>query len=121
MRTLLVGFLMIFSVCASAADTMTMHVNAKQKQFLVTLPANPTTGYQWALINYDKSLLKLTKSHYLPPTNKFMGAGGQMQFGFKLIKGKAYPSKTTLQFKYQRPWESKSGTLKTVIINFQDS
>jgi inhibitor of cysteine peptidase len=121
MRILLVAFLLSFLVAANAADTMTMKVNAKQNQVLVTLPANPTTGYQWALINYDKSLLKLTKSHFLPPTNKLIGAGGQMQFSFKLIKAKSHPSKTTLLFKYQRPWESKGGTLKTVIINFQDS
>ncbi len=121
MRILLVAFLLSFFVAANAADTMTMKVNAKQKQFLVTLPANPTTGYQWALIKYDHSLLKLTKSHFLPPTNKLIGAGGQMQFNFKLIKAINNPSKTTLLFKYQRPWEAKSGTLKTVIVNFQDS
>ncbi|MBA2652522.1 MAG: protease inhibitor I42 family protein [Tatlockia sp.] len=96
-----------------------MTVNANQNQFQVTLPANPTTGYQWEVISFDSSFLQLLYSQYLPPKSQLAGAGGEMQFTFELIAGKNYPAKTTLEFKYHRPWEAEGSTLKTIKVNFQ--
>ncbi|ASQ45641.1 protease inhibitor I42 family protein [Legionella clemsonensis] len=100
------------------ADTMSLNVNPNQKEFIITLPANPTTGYQWTVEKYDKSFLKLLSSNYLAAKTKLIGAGGQMQFTFQLLKGKSYPQSTTMQFKYARPWEQEKGTLKQVTVNF---
>lgn len=121
MRMTLAGLLLFFLGSVNAAtDTMTLNVNAQQPSFQVTLPANPTTGFKWTVTNYDQSLLQLTSSNYIAPQSKLIGAGGQMQFTFALAPGKTYPASTIIQFKYARPWESKKGSLKKVIVNFQN-
>ncbi|CDZ78174.1 putative secreted protein [Legionella massiliensis] len=119
MRIILGSLLLSFLVLANAADTMTLTIDKNQKDFLVTLPSNPTTGYQWTVVSFDKSFLELKASQYLPPKTKLIGAGGQMQFNFALIARKTYPASTTMQFKYLRSWEPETGTLKTVTVNFQ--
>ena len=120
MKALLGGMLFFCSLCVNASNTVTMTVAPSSPQFVVTLPANPTTGYQWVVTTYDKKALKLTKSIYMPPQTKLMGAGGQMTFTFAPIKGKAYPSSTQMTFTYARPWEhNKSGTVKQITVNFK--
>ncbi len=121
MRKLISGFLLFFILIANAADVIKMNVNPTKKQFVITLPANPTTGYQWSLVNYDHSLLTLKESRFLPSKSQLIGAGGKMKFKFTIINSKNFPSKTSLLFKYQRPWEEKSATFKTVNINFVNS
>lgn len=119
MRRLIGSLLFSFLAAANAANPIIVTVPVNQKQFSIHLDSNPTTGYQWTLIKFDKTFLELTASRYIPATSKLMGVGGQMQFEFKLGEGKTYPSKTTMIFKYQRPWESEAGALQTVNINFQ--
>ncbi|MBA2709844.1 MAG: protease inhibitor I42 family protein [Tatlockia sp.] len=118
MKMFLSGFFLLFTFGANAADSVTMNINPAQKQFLITLPANPTTGYQWSLVNYDQTLLKLKESRFLASKSQLIGAGGKMRFKFEIIKNDNLPSKTQLLFKYQRPWESKGGIGKKVNINF---
>jgi inhibitor of cysteine peptidase len=105
---------------AYADNTMMLNIDTNQKKFLITLASNPTTGFQWTVINYDQTFLQLTAKQYIAPHTSLMGAGGRMQFGFKLIAGKTYPTKTTIVFKYSRPWEPEKGILKTVRVNFKD-
>ena len=120
MKALLGGMLLLCSLCVNAADAVTMTVAPNSPQFVVTFAANPTTGYQWVVTTYDKKVLKLTKSIYIPPQTKLMGAGGQMTFTFAPIKGKAYPSSTQMTFTYDRPWEhNNSGAVKQVTVNFK--
>lgn len=118
MRMLLGSLLLSFVVTANATDTMSINVDPNQTQFVITLPANPTTGYQWTVKKYDKSFLQLISSHYVAPQTKLIGAGGNMLFTFELIKGKAYPQNTEMLFKYAQPWSLKNSTLKKVSINF---
>jgi len=119
MKIILACLLVSFAVLANAADTMTIKVNKTQSEFLITLPSNPTTGYQWTVVSFDKSLFTLKTSQFLPPKTKLIGAGGQMQFNFALIAGKTYPASTRMKFKYRRPWEPATGTLKIVRVEFQ--
>ncbi|KTC78411.1 protease inhibitor I42 family protein [Legionella brunensis] len=121
MKILWSSLLLAFATLIHAADTMTLNIDKNQTQFEVTLPANPTTGYQWTVESYDKSIIKLLSSRYVAPQTKLIGAGGQMQFTFQLLKGKSYPQNTTLQFKYARPWEPETGTMKQVVVNFNNS
>ncbi len=118
MRANLGGMLLLCSSWGYAADTLTLYVDSSSPQFVVTLPANPTTGYQWTVSTYDKTMLRLTSSHYIVPKTKLIGAGGEMTFTFALNKGKAYPKATTMSFTYARSWEPKSGTLKQVTVQF---
>jgi len=119
MRRLIGILLFSFMVAVNAANPIIIIVPANQKQFSINLNSNPTTGYQWKLIKFDKTFLKLTASRYISAKSKLMGVEGQMQFDFKLSKGKTYPAMTTMIFKYQRPWEPQEGTLQTVNINFK--
>lgn len=120
MRILLSAFLLSYLIAASAADSLSINVDAQKSQFEVSLPANPTTGYQWTVQDYDRSFLKLLASQYKGPETKLIGAGGQMIFRFLLVKGKIYPKKTKMLFKYARPWDAQSGSFKKVFINFKN-
>ncbi len=118
MRIMLSGLSLLFVVSVHAAGTIVVNVPATQSQFQVTLPANRTTGYQWTVTHYDKSILQFVASHYIAPQSKLIGAGGKMQFTFSLVAGKTYPASTDIHFKYAQPWEPKSRSLQTVTVNF---
>ena len=117
MRTLVSLCLLLCSIIVHG-DIVTLTVDPSSKQFIVALPANPTTGYQWTLNTYDKSIIELASSEFVVSKSKLIGAGGEMTYTFKLIAGKTYPDTTQLEFTYARPWESKSGTKQEVTVNF---
>ena len=122
MKILIGCCLLLCSVLANANDNaMTINVDPATSQFTVKLPANPTTGFQWTVKEYDKTILTLTDSEYLPPQTKLFGAGGNMIFTFELVKGKKYPQSTQMVFNYARSWEPETGTLQQVTVNFTDS
>jgi inhibitor of cysteine peptidase len=114
--------LLLFSLSMSAAASddlsMTVNTHTSKKQFVVSLAANPTTGYQWTLVQFDKNILTLSSSYYQKTQTYRIGSGGQMLFTFALRRGKNYPAKTDIVFKYARPWEQKEGGLKKVKIRF---
>lgn len=118
MKLFLSVVLFLCSIGLHAADDLSIHVNAKNPQFVVTLPANPSTGYSWTITSYDTKLLKVTGSKYVGPKVRRIGAGGQMQFTFTLNKGMSYPKTMQLAFTYSRTWDPKTATLKTVTIYF---
>ena len=120
MKILLGSVLLGFSIIAhaGAGDDLTINVNASQSSFVVQLAANPTTGYQWKVVKFDKNLLSLLSSHYQKPQTNLIGAGGKMFFTFTLNNGKSYPEKTNIVFKYARSWEPDSSTVKNVTVNF---
>lgn len=120
MRVFLGGLLLSFFLSVHAANSMAINVDSHTKQFVIKLAANPTTGYQWTVKEYDKKLLNLSSSQYVAPDKKLIGAGGEMLFTFTLNKAKVYPKCTQIMFNYARPWDPKSGTLKQVTVKFID-
>ncbi|AOW57460.1 TPA: protease inhibitor I42 family protein [Legionella pneumophila] len=118
MKKLFSGLLMGFSALAYANNEVVINVSSKNPSFVVSLAANPTTGYQWSVVEFDKNLLTLSNSIYEKPKSNLIGAGGKMLFTFNLNKGKTYPAQTKMVFKYARSWEPESGTIKNVTINF---
>ena len=115
---IILSFVMLFiSFIAQADDNMTITIPGNQKQFQIALPANPTTGFQWTIKEFDKQLLRLKKSEYSAPVAKRMGSGGKMVFTFERIK-ETYPKSTEILFQYARSWESKDSTVKRVTIEF---
>lgn len=114
----LIGLAMVALSFISHADPLAIKVSNQQSSFVVNLEANPTTGYQWEVVSYDKALLTLKSSVYQRPDTKLIGAGGQMLFTFTVNKGKTHPKSTKLVFKYARPWEKDTGTLQKVVVNF---
>lgn len=119
MIKLSLAILLVLSVFSShATEALSLQVSTQQPSFVVSLDANPTTGYQWSLVNYDNKTFTLTNSVYQKPNTKLIGAGGKMVYTFGLIKGKHYPENTTMLFKYARSWEPNSAMLKKVNITF---
>ena len=109
----------IVSLGYAQGDEMTLNVSTKEPSFVVDLEANPTTGYQWSVVDYDKELLTLSDSVYTQSRPALIGSGGHMRYTFKLNKGKKYPDSTQINFKYARAWEkNNTGMLKQVIVHF---
>ena len=69
----------------------------------ISLPANPTTGYQWNA-DYDYVLLKQESAQFGRASTETVrvGAGGTSVFVFTPIK----PGKSTIYFVYKRSWEN---------------
>jgi inhibitor of cysteine peptidase len=97
-----------------------LHVNASPKTptFVVTLPANPTTGFEWQIKRYDKALFHLKEKHYQRPRSSLIGAGGMMVYVFALNAGQQHPDNTEIEFSYARSWEPGSGYHQRVVVHF---
>lgn len=118
MKMILSGLLLLCSMFSYAIDSVSIMIDPMHPQFVVSLPSNPTTGYQWIVKRYDKKRLILVTSHYLAPQTKRIGAGGTMTFTFGLKKGQSIPKTTLMVFTYARPWDSKSGSDKKIRLYF---
>lgn len=105
--------LFLITGCA-AKDKIT--INTKQENFTITLPANPTTGFLWSVVDYDKEIFDLTNQQYITSKVGLVGAGGNSLFTFKLKKLLSYPSSSIIKFKYSRSWEPKSAMNKEIKI-----
>jgi len=85
------------------------------KLLAVTLESNPSTGYQWELVENNKSILKqFGQKEYRPPETpnpRTVGAGGWEIFRFKAVSAE----QTTLELVYHRSWEDAE-PLKTFTI-----
>lgn len=118
MKRIFVGFFSFYlSILAYAHEPLSLQVSSKQTSFTISLAANPTTGYQWSVIGFDKEILSVTSSVYQRPNTHLIGAGGAMLFTFSLNKGKTYPKTMNILFQYARPWEkNKAGMLQSVRV-----
>ncbi|HXR12520.1 MAG TPA: protease inhibitor I42 family protein [Gaiellaceae bacterium] len=70
---------------------------------VVTLPSNPSTGYEWKLIASDGRVVRLVSQRYLPPAKQIPGAGGRETLRF-VAKARGV---VTLVLGYLRPWQPK--------------
>lgn len=118
MKKLFSMILLAVSCSVFADDELVLTVNNSEPSFVVSLPANPTTGFQWSVEQFDKDLFTLTSSNYKRPQTQLIGAGGTMVYTFSLKEGKTYPNQSKMVFKYARSWETNSATIKKVTINF---
>jgi inhibitor of cysteine peptidase len=116
----LIGYsMMALSVLAHANEPLSINVNKNHISFVISLPANPTTGFQWSVVQFDKDLLTLSSNIYQRSDLMLIGSGGHMVYTFTLNKGKTYPESTQLVFKYSRPWEKNDiGSVQKVNVNF---
>jgi inhibitor of cysteine peptidase len=90
-RSLLLIFLMLFmSSTFGLVNQRPFYSNSHQiievystkPSFALLLPANPTTGYQWTIKQYDSGVLTLDKQDYMPSTSQLAGAGGHSRWYF---------------------------------------
>lgn len=75
------------------------------------LDGNPTTGYDWGIVESDPEVVKV-ESEYVPDNvdNDIVGAGGKYKF---VITGVG-EGNCTVKFSYMRSWEAKERALKTI-------
>ena len=68
----------------------------------VTLTANPTTGYTWAVAEpTDEQIVRQTGEIEFVPESEALGAGGVQIIRFEVVGA----GQTTLKLIYHRPWE----------------
>ena len=119
---ILLGFwlgLGITALFAENAEPVDLCVPANANYFQVSLPANPTTGYQWVLKQYDAALILLIRSQYQPSSSELVGASGNTVFYFKFLQKAVKDQQSKLGFEYVRTWEHKKANLKMVTIKFK--
>jgi predicted secreted protein len=75
--------------------------------FVITVNANPTTGYTWKE-TYDSTMLKLVK-RYTPSSGGIVGAGGVEHFEFQTIR----TGDTDISLIYWRSFEPNNPPLET--------
>ena len=72
---------------------------------VVTLGANPSTGYTWEVLEIDPAVLQQVGEAEFQSeevSEGFVGAGGRMTFRFKA----ASAGQTSFRMIYRRPWEA---------------
>jgi len=85
-------------------ETKVELIRARVKEpFTISLPANPTTGYEWKA-DYDYILLNEDSAQFERASTGTanVGAGGTSVFVFTPLM----PGKTTIYFVYKRSWEN---------------
>ena len=80
----------------------------------VTLEANPTTGYTWAVAEPSDGQIVLRQVGELEfePESDLIGAGGVQIIKFEVVN----PGQTVLTLVYHRPWETDVAPLKTFAV-----
>jgi inhibitor of cysteine peptidase len=51
----------------------------------LTLPANPTTGYQWESSDLDSAILRPVSEQTFEPSSNAVGSGGQVKLRFEAV------------------------------------
>lgn len=69
--------------------------------FVLSLQANPSTGYQW-VPSYNNSIINLTSQSF-KPYSETVGSSGLDTFHFTGVSS----GETTLEMVYKRSWEEK--------------
>jgi inhibitor of cysteine peptidase len=92
-------------------------ITKENPMLTLNLPSNPTTGYSWFLIAYNKTLLTLVSHKYTPSSaakndKPLIGTGGYETWQFKATQNALMaPQITYIKFAYVRPWEIKANSL----------
>lgn len=115
---LFISFCLSLFFCSALASTNqftkpadSIVVQKANPQFTITLASNPTTGYSWHLLNYDKQLMTLVNHSYEKSANHIPGAGGKESWSFQVNNAAfiaSHVSKITLL--YARPWNIKENS-----------
>ncbi len=107
---LFVGLVYIFSdelgmpVVVTSEDNGTSMSMVPDAEVLVVLDSNATTGYEWAVDEFDTSVVAFLGSAYVAPEDGVVGQGGTQELRFRALAA----GTTTVTLKYWRPWEGDS-------------
>jgi inhibitor of cysteine peptidase len=67
----------------------------------LSFESNPTTGYQWEVVELNPEVLLQVGVEYVAPTADLLGAPGKEVFRFEAVS----PGETVLKMVYHRPFE----------------
>ena len=85
------------------------------KEFLIALDSNPTTGYNWE-VSYDDTMLSLEYEEYdAEKCEGLVGAGGTQYFAFKALKA----GETRIDTVYKRSWEEEIIDQREFTVNIR--
>lgn len=119
---LLISLTAIHAVCAEPASVYmenqtSIRIDRSQPSFSLKLKSNPTTGYSWFLLNYDKGLIKPTGHEYIKPDSKMVGQGGYEIWSFEVLFSDLNgPKNTKILMEYKRPWEIAGSSKKVAYL-----
>ena len=89
------------------------------QEFQIELDANPTTGYNWTIVDTATGIISLIDNHFKETSKTArIGAPGKQQFHFKANS----IGKMELKLIYHRPWEKDVAPIDSfhVIIVVKD-
>lgn len=79
---------------------------------MVILPANPTTGWDWAYQEDASGMISLVSEDYAPTDDLLEGAGGNITYQFKVEKA----GTAVLMFNYSQLWEPNAAAAETYSV-----
>jgi predicted secreted protein len=74
------------------------------ESFAVQLEENPTTGFGWELLPYDREVVSLRRDEFRAGDAVRAGSGGRHLWVFEALA----PGRGTLRWAYRRSWERQS-------------
>lgn len=87
----------------TAADNRSSIELQPGQRLRITLTANPTTGYTWAILEpTDDRILRQLGEIEFEPESTLVGAGGVQIIRFEAVSA----GQSSLKLVYHRPWES---------------
>jgi len=84
----------------------------QNEEIVISLSANITTGYTWAVSGIDTNYLKQASEIQYKSSSDKMGSAGEQTFRFQTIA----VGQTELKLIYHRPWEKDIAPLDTFYI-----
>jgi predicted secreted protein len=97
--------------------TKPLVIEASKPEVKIRLSANPSTGYQWFIADYDQQFIKPKSYEYVPAEGHMVGASGVGVWTFE-INNEAFlvPHSFKLLFEHRRPFEAEAVKPKIVTI-----
>ena len=93
-----------------------VHLRAGER-LRITLPSNPSTGYDWHEVSVSANLLELESQEFIPPrTDNMPGAGGKTTLCFRANSPQATLS-GDLVLGYFRIWEGKDSAEESYTLH----
>ncbi len=84
----------------------------KGQTLIITLEANPTTGYTWEVEDVDTNIIRQVGEIEFQPGSSAVGAGGLQTVRLEAVNA----GKTPLRLVYHRTWEKDVEPQKTFSV-----
>lgn len=101
-------------ILSRADNNRTAEVKTGER-IMVRLPANPSTGFSWAIDETSRQLLALDSTAFVEATEAYVGAKGWQTFTFTARQ----VGEVALKLKYWRFWEGDASVTERYAITLQ--